>query len=75
MIAILHSGRSEGAAPKMVNGLKVLFLVLERSRQYFSTPAPIVKPGEIHCSNRAWTRNSAFIMAQYEMAQSKQNHG
>lgn len=75
MIAILHDYRKMTTAPKWVAGFAVLNQMIQSFRYYFGTELSVAKPSEIHCSNREWNRNSAFIMAQYEIAHSKQSAG
>ncbi len=75
MIVISQDFRRLTTAPKLSTGFPDLSKMIQLFRNYFGTGLTIEKPGEIYCSKRGWNRNSAFIMAQYEMAQSKQSAG
>ena len=72
MILLSHENTKLALAPKypalLLGLLRGLNKSLLAARNWFYQDITCDKPEWIHYSNRAWNRNSAFIMSQFELA-------
>jgi hypothetical protein len=75
MVAITHDVSKLTLSPKLVNGVKQVYQMLRQISQGSNSIPEIVKPKQMHCSNREWNRNSAFIMSQFELARLSEAKG